>query len=192
MSLPREKLKCVSIVCGLGPPDIGMSGARFLNWVGFTFGFRYSPPIFLRWFWQREPAGRLDLTDEKRLELLLQRELKSKATGHEKDVEIMKDKDMLRLSLRNSRESFAQGFDWAGQEGKLISMDFGFRIEDIRPDLPVQLWYGKHDTFVPLNHGVQIAARLGDRAHLRVEDETHLSITMNLKRQFLEDLVRST
>lgn len=26
MGLPRERLKCVSIVCGLGPPDIGMRG----------------------------------------------------------------------------------------------------------------------------------------------------------------------
>ncbi|TAQ91199.1 hypothetical protein B7494_g488 [Chlorociboria aeruginascens] len=192
MALPREKLKCVSIVCGLGPPDIGMRGSNFVHWIGFTFGFHYSPSFLLRWFWQREPTGRLDLTDEKRLELWLQRESKPKATVHEKDIELLKDEDFLRVSLRSCRESFAQGFEGVRQDGKLISSDFGFRIEDIRPDLPVQLWYGKHDTFVPLNHGVQIAARLGGRAHLRVEDETHGSISMNLKRQYLEDLVRST
>ncbi len=70
-------------------------------------------------------------------------------------------------------------------------MDFGFRIEDIRPDLPVQLWYGKHDVFVPLYHGETIANRLGDRANLRVEDETHASIFYNWREQFLEDLVKS-
>lgn len=85
-----------------------------------------------------------------------------------------------------------QGFDGAWQDGRLMCMNFGFRIEDIRPGLPVQLWYGKHDTSVPPNHGVQIAARLGGRAQLRVEDETHGSIVVNRMKEILEDLVRST
>jgi pimeloyl-ACP methyl ester carboxylesterase len=71
-------------------------------------------------------------------------------------------------------------------------MDHGFRIEDIRPELPVHLWYGKLDSFVPPNHGVQIAARLGGRAYLRLEDETHASIVVNRMREILEHLVRST
>jgi len=191
MSLPCEKLKCVSIVCGLGPPDIGMRGANFLNWVGFTFGWRYSPAIFMRWFFQREPAGRLDWSDEKRLELLQQRVSRSRATAHEKDLEVMTDEDFLRLYLRSTRESLAQGFDGLLQDGKVMCMDYGFRIEDIRPDLPVRLWYGKHDTYVPLNHGKQIAARLGGRAYLRVEDETHASISQNWKKEVLEDLIKS-
>jgi pimeloyl-ACP methyl ester carboxylesterase len=191
MSLPRERLKCVSIVCGLGPPDIGMRGADGLHWFAFTLGWRYSIPIFVRWFWQRGPEGRLDLTDEKRLEILQQRASKSERTANKKDLEVMKDEDILRLYLRSTRESFAQGFDGITQDGKLMCMDYGFQIEDIRPDLPVHLWYGKHDTCVPLNHGEQIAARLGGRAHLRVEDETHSSISQNLKEEILKDLVRS-
>lgn len=91
------------------------------------------------------------------------------------------------------RGKASQGFDGLLQDGKVMCMDYGFRIEDIRPDLPVQLWYGKLDTFVPLNHGVQIAARLGGRAHLRVEDETHASISgQRMKGEILRDLVRST
>ncbi|KAF2464645.1 alpha/beta-hydrolase [Lindgomyces ingoldianus] len=190
VSLPREKLKCVSIVCGLGPPDIGMSGARWLNWLGFTLGYRYAPSWANRWFWQRQPIGRLDLTDEKRLELLLQ-SASGSIGAHEKDLEVMKDEDFLRLILRSTRESFAQGYDGIGQDGKVMCMDYGFRIEDIRADLPVQLWYAKHDVFVPLNHGKQIAARLGGRGHLRVEDETHSSIVVNWRKEILEDLVRS-
>ncbi|KAH8771492.1 Alpha/Beta hydrolase protein [Hyaloscypha finlandica] len=159
MSLPYEKLKCVSIVCGLGPPDI----------------------------------GRLDLTDERRLELLQQSVSKSEGSAQAKDLEVMKDEDFLRLYLRSTRESFAQGFEATLQDGRAMCMDWGFRIEDIRPDLPVQLWYGKLDTFVPLNHGVQIAARLGDRAHLRVEDETHASISgQRMKEEILRGLVSST
>jgi pimeloyl-ACP methyl ester carboxylesterase len=125
------------------------------------------------------------MTDEKRLELLLQRPV-----AHEKDQAFMKS-DWPRLGLVSARESFAQGYEGIWQDGRLICTDFGFRVEDIRTDLPVQLWYGKLDMFVPPNHGVQIAARLDGRAQLRLVDETHASIVLNRMKEILEDLVGS-
>lgn len=188
-SLPPEKLKAVSIICGLGPPDIGMKGACWVNWLGFTLGYRYFP-MATGWYLKRQLAANLDLSDEKRYQKLRKEVLKSKSMP-EKDREIMKDESTLRLFLRTSRQSFSQGSDAAVQDGRLMCMDFGFRVEDIRPDLPVQLWYGKQDVAVPLNHGVQIAARLGGRAALRVVDETHLSIWANYGEEALRELVRS-
>ncbi|KAH8592894.1 alpha/beta hydrolase fold protein [Bisporella sp. PMI_857] len=192
VSLPREKLKCVSIVCGLGPPEVGMSGTNFWNWIGFSGGFRYSPVFIARWYWQQQPEGRLDLTDEERLELLLQRVSKSLATAHEKDLKILKDEGFHRFVLRTTRECLVQGLEGWLQDGKLMCMDHGFRIEDIRPDLPVHLWYGKFDTNVPLSHGEHIAARLGGRAHFRVENETHASLEINWQEEILKELVRNT
>jgi pimeloyl-ACP methyl ester carboxylesterase len=189
--MPREKLKCVSLVCGLGPPDIGMSGADFLHRLGFPYGWRYAPAFLIRYFLQREPAGRVDWSDEKRLELTQQSVSKSRATANPKDVALWTDEGLLRLSLRSVRESYTQGFDGVSLDGRLMCMDFGFRVEDIRPDLPVQLWYGKLDTDVPPNHGLQIAARLGGRAVLRVEDETHGGISQNWKKEELEALLKS-
>jgi pimeloyl-ACP methyl ester carboxylesterase len=186
--LPADKLKAVSIVCGLGPPDIGNWGMNWGNWLGFTLGYRYTPGL-VHWWFEREAAARLDLTDEERLELLQRQFSKSKA--HPKDVAVYSDVDRMRLWLRSARESYSQGFDGLAQDGHLVSMDFGFRIEDIRSNLPVQLWYGKLDTSVPLNHGEQIAARLGSRAHLRREDETHATIVTNWEEQILEHLVRA-
>ncbi|EFE38455.1 hypothetical protein TRV_06879 [Trichophyton verrucosum HKI 0517] len=188
-SLPPEKLKAVSIICGLGPPDIGMKGACWANWLGFTLGYRYFP-MATGWYLKRQLAANLDLSDEKRYQKLRKEVLKSKSMP-EKDREIMKDESTLRLFLRTSRQSFSQGSDAAVQDGRLMCMDFGFRVEDIRPDLPVQLWYGKQDVAVPLNHGVQIAARLGGQAALRVVDETHLSIWANYGEEALRELVRS-
>lgn len=160
-----------------------------MHWAGFTFGWRYLPLFIIRWFLQREPTGRVDLTDEERLERMLQ---PARFKGmNEKDLAIMKDEDALKMMLRSTREAYAQGYEWVRQDGKLMCMDFGFRIEDIRPELPVQLWYGKKDTFVPLNHGEQIAKRLGDRADLRVLDETHASIFFDNRRGILEDLIKA-
>lgn len=163
-----------------------MSGADWVHKLGFPLGLRYAPLSVVRWFWKYEGAGRLDLTDEERLERMLQAPV-----AHEKDNDFMKSA-WPRLSLRSSRESFGQGFEGVWQDGQLACMNFGFRVEDIRPELPVHLWYGKLDTFVPLNHGKQIAARLGDRACLRVVDETHASIVVNKMEEILEALVRST
>ena len=187
-ALPAGKLKAVAIVAGLGPPDMGLSGMDWPHWLGFSIGWRYFPGL-TRWWFQRDVVCQLDIDDETRFGML-QREF-AKPGAHPKDVEALSDPDFLRLFLRTTRDSFAQGLGAMLQDGKLIASDFGFRVEDIRSDLPVRLWYGKLDTHVPCNHGEQIAARLGGKVQLRVEDETHASLTIKWRRRVLEDLVRS-
>jgi pimeloyl-ACP methyl ester carboxylesterase len=167
-----------------------MRGAGFKSWLAFTLGYPYLPAFALKWYWQSNPAGRLDLNDEERLELLLNLIEQSKSSANEKDLAFYKDEDLLRMSLRSSRESFANGFDAVARDGCLMSTDWGFRVEDIRHDLPVQLWYGKQDDIVPLNHGEQVAVRLGGRARLRVGDETHASMQVNYQEEIVKDLVR--
>ena len=160
----------------------------WVHWLGFSLGWRYFPGLSRRFF-QRDVGCQLDIDDETRFEML-QRQFSS-PTAHPKDVEALSDPDFLRFYLPTTRQNFAQGLDGMLQDGKLIASDFGFRVEDIRPDLPVRLWYGKLDTHVPCNHGKQIAARLRGGAHLRIEDETHASLTIRWRQKALEDLVRS-
>ncbi|EGE84909.2 alpha/beta hydrolase fold containing protein [Blastomyces dermatitidis ATCC 18188] len=74
-----------------------------------------------------EPAAQLDLSGEKCLQLTQQLVAKAEATAHE------------------TQEDYAQGFDGVTQDDRLVASDFGFRIEDICLDLPVQLWHGKYD-----------------------------------------------
>jgi pimeloyl-ACP methyl ester carboxylesterase len=188
--LPPTKLKAVAVVVGLGPPDIGMSGARIINRIGFPYGFRYCPSFLNRWFWQQDAIGRIDLSDEERLNMVLLQIEKSRAKMPEKDLAIAGNLDYYRQILKSTREAFAQGYDGVLLDAKLCCFDFGFKVEDIRLDLPVQLWYGKQDVFVPPNHGVQLAKRLGSRAHLRLEDETHQSLMVNYKKEILESLIK--
>ncbi|MCJ1336017.1 hypothetical protein MMC09_001292 [Bachmanniomyces sp. S44760] len=186
--LPADKLKAVSIVCGLGPPDIGYRGQNWIHWLGFTLGWPYTP-LLGAWFVGQGLISRLDLTDKERLERFQRDFSKTASKTHPKDVAFFGNVDRVQLFLRTARESYAQGFDALAQDGHLVSTNFGFRVEDIRSDLPVQLWYGKLDTHVPLRHGEQIAARIGANAHLRIEDETHASIVLNCQNQIMEDLV---
>jgi len=188
VSLPASQLKCASVVCGVGPMDIGMKGADILHQLGIPYGWRYAPVFLLKWFLSRDAFGRMDLSDEERFQRVLDPSNLA-SIKDSRDRELMADQDLVRLMLRSTREARAQGFDSIAVDGRVICSDWGFRVEDIRKDLPVQLWYGKDDCFVPANHGVQIAARLGgddENVVLRVEDDTHSTITQRWKRAQLE------
>ncbi|KAF2623186.1 alpha/beta-hydrolase, partial [Macroventuria anomochaeta] len=156
--LPKDRLKVVSLVCGIGPPDIGMSGAGWPTWLGFTIGWRWSPQIFLRWFFQRDAADSLSLPDEERLNMFLSLD-RTKGMS-EQDKAFFGDEDEMRVYLATSRESFKQGFDAMCKDGYVMCTPWGFAIEEIRKDLPVVLWYGSKDKNVPPNHGRTIARRL--------------------------------
>jgi pimeloyl-ACP methyl ester carboxylesterase len=160
------------------------------HWIGFTIGFRYFPWA-CRWWFSREALGRLDLTDQERYDRFQKEWSKAKSSAHPKDVAALDDPDLVRWLVRNHREAYRQGFDGFALDGKLSSWDFGFRIGDIRRDLPIHLWYGKHDTSVPPSHGEGIAARLGPKARLLIEDETHGSLTWNCRVRALEDLLEA-
>lgn len=108
-----------------------------------------------------------------------------------KDLPIFTDEDILRVMLRVGNEAFAQGYDHALDDAVLTCSDFGFQIQDIRKDLPIKLWYGKQDVFVPRVQGDQIAARLDGRADYRLLDETHASIFFNNREAILEEILKT-
>jgi pimeloyl-ACP methyl ester carboxylesterase len=161
-------------------------GMNWFYWAGLTFGFAYFPGL-CRWWITREPAAQLQLNDEERLKGTLAQF--SQAKAHPKDVAIVK-REGFQLYMRSSRQALAQGTHAFAEDAKLISTNWGFRIEDIRHELPVQLWYGRLDTNCPLVQGEETAQRIGANATLRVEDETHMSIHVNWREQILEELVR--
>jgi pimeloyl-ACP methyl ester carboxylesterase len=166
----------------MGPPDIGMQGADLLHRLSWPYGIPLMPYWMGRMYWRTQTLARFDLNEDTRLRMVLQ-ELRN---APEKDRDICTDVDLLRLAVRSWTMAFAQGHDDVWDDGVKSCMPFGFRIEDIRKDLKVQLWYGKNDANVPPLHGYQIAARLGGRAQLRMEEETHAGIYVHLIREILE------
>lgn len=202
----------MSLICGIGPSDIGMSGAGWPTYLGFTAGWRYAnlriTQTLLRWFFQRDNADSLDLSDEERLNLFLSPD-RTKGMS-DADKAFFGDEDEMRAYLATSRASYQQGFDALCKDGYAISTEWGFRIEDIRKDLPVVLWYGSQDKNVPPNHGRTIARRLRteseqsdgeienkgpvawkERVRLRMLDDTHASISMRDKKGYLVDILNA-
>jgi pimeloyl-ACP methyl ester carboxylesterase len=110
---------------------------------------------------------------------------------HPKDVPVCGDRDYLWMNLRRAGEVYEQGMDGMSDDFRLLNSDFGFKIEDVRKDLPVHIWHGRLDDMVPLQHAEKVAARLGDNAHLRITDDTHLSVWAEQKEEYLGELVRA-
>lgn len=186
-AMPRDKLRCVAVVCGLGPPDIGTRGAGWFHRLGLGYGWRLVPRLSARLLRRGE---RLHLTDEGRLKLRLAEAEAKRAALPERELGIWLDREIVGRMVLSGRQAYAQGIDWVGEDGRLACSEFGFRLEDVRKDLPVMLWYGKQDTFVSARHGEQIAERLGKGACLRIKDDTHASIFFRWRENVLEDLVR--
>lgn len=114
--------------------------------------------------------------------------MKEVASAPEKDRDIFADADIMRLTVRSTDQAFKQGYDGVWDDGKRSCRPWGFRVEDVRKDLKVQLWYGRQDVYVPLVHGVKIKERLGEGAELKVEEESHAGIGGHWKREILEGL----
>ncbi|KAH9864445.1 hypothetical protein J1614_010379 [Plenodomus biglobosus] len=187
-ALPAAKLKSATLICGLGPPDIGMRGAGLPHRLAFPYGWRWSPTFLLRWFFTLDPSYRLQLPESTRLELKLSAAEQAKIS-HPKDKAIYADADVVRMGIRDVSEALSQGLEVAREDGRVSCEAWPFRVQDIRQDLKMKLWYGKEDVFVPINHGVQIAARLGGRAECHFEDDTHSSIFFNWRREVLESIL---
>ena len=62
-------------------------------------------------------------------------------------------------------------------DGKAHLQPWGFAFESTR--VPVQLWHGRHDRFVPFGHGEWLAGKIpGVEAHL-TDDDGHLTLMQN-------------
>ena len=189
-ALPAEKLRAVSIVCGLGSPDMGYWGMCWTSWAGWTFGQRLFPGL-CRWWFSREPGARLDLTEQERINMMRKAFEKDKKKMDPKDHILFADDNFRWMHIRRSAEVYRQGLYAMSQDFRVLNSDFGFRIEDIRKDLPFRLWHGKFDVMVPLQHAQKVAARLGDNAHLTITEDTHASISAVKKEEYLAELVKA-
>lgn len=191
----KPNLKAVAIVTGLGLPDMPQAWPWILVFLHKHLDLRWLE----RWIFASSPDWQMHLTDEARMEAFRQRFDLRKA--HPADVEIAtrtyqaEYPDWVRLFLCAGREAVAQGWEGFLDDSAVLCQDPGFRVEEIRADLPVQLWCGTEDTNVSPRAGEETARRLragwNDKVELHMmEGETHGSTQVKYRRNVLEDLLR--
>jgi pimeloyl-ACP methyl ester carboxylesterase len=189
----KPRLKAVSIVTGLGLRDMSQTWSSALVWL--------NQQLDLRWLFKRlftsGPVWNMALSDDERMEEMRKGFDLKKA--HPADARTAKNPnypDSARLFLLSSREAVSQGYQGFADDGAILSADPGFRVEDIRSDLPIQLWCGTDDTNASPKAGEETAQRLRASGNKLVElhmeaGETHGSTQVKYQRRILEDLLRA-
>ncbi|KAF2448022.1 alpha/beta-hydrolase [Karstenula rhodostoma CBS 690.94] len=192
--LPATHLVATSLICCIGPSNlIGHHGGAWAHKLGFPYGWRHAPVPLLAYAMKSfllGPVGRVDLPAENRVRKMLAPSFLAKHDP--RDRTIMTDEDALWTMCAAADSAYGRSFEGAAQDGAITCGDWGFRIRDIRGDLPVMMWYGKYDMNVPVSHGDYIAAELGMRHRegkgvldYRVSEDTHTSVFFNMKEEAL-------
>lgn len=180
-------LRGVAVVAGLGPYQFGLKGMALQNQLIYR-GFRYAPRL-LRLIAKAIATSQLKKSDDELIESTMKKLKKSKLP--EKDLELFSDPEVIRYFIGSAREHFRQGFDAWMQDGKLLSLDWDFRIEDITFH-PIKLWFGLRDVNIAACTGTELKRVLGNKAKLHVEDESHASLPFNCRDTILVDLIGAT
>ena len=85
--------------------------------------------------------------------------------------------DLSEYLHRWTQEGLAPGIEGWWDDGESTLLHWGFDLASIR--VPVQLWHGRHDHFVPFQHGEWLAQRIpGVEAHL-TEVDGHVTLLQN-------------
>lgn len=91
----------------------------------------------------------------------------------EVDRSVLSD-ELVGYLQKQSQEAFKTGIRGACDDSLATSRPWGFDLASIQ--VPVQIWHGRHDKFVPFSHGEWLASRVPHaEAHLE-KDEGHLSL----------------
>ena len=190
-ALPAEQLRIVSIVCGMGPFDLTMRNSKWTAYLIFN-AFKLFP-FLLRWSRagtlrqiQTETAETFIANTKSQLGAWYMRFLGPAA----KDAALLQDDQFLALVYEAAREGCTYGVEGHMVEYKtMTASELGFKLEDIRADLPIDLWYGKEDASVSWQVGEALTKVLGESAKLFVRDEAHLSLAFGCREEILRSMV---
>jgi pimeloyl-ACP methyl ester carboxylesterase len=72
---------------------------------------------------------------------------------------------------------FAQGGAGWMDDDLAFAGPFGFELEDV--DVPVLVWHGRHDRFVPVAHGEWLAARIPGAERRITDTDGHLTLLVD-------------
>jgi pimeloyl-ACP methyl ester carboxylesterase len=192
--LPADQLKSVTMLVAAGPwKSTVMRHARWFPWLFWTV--INNSAVLRRWGARQAMAKYARMSREayvasnrKQMSSWWVRLL---ARPHEKDLEIFRDDALFEYSYdllqENCKRADVEGMveDWR----VMTTEDLEFGLEDIRRDLPVQLWYGRYDASVSWLVGEDLKKRLcGDDVQLYVREETHLGMLLTCRYELLTNL----
>lgn len=191
-ALPKEQLKSVTMLIACGPwNETTLRHSHIVPWLYWqVMGLSTR---LQRWIAKRSLDRYRDMSVEEFVKanqaMMNSWFIRMVGGAHEKDVALFADDEVFRYSFELVQENIKRGGDVDGmvEDWRIITTnDPGFRVEDIREDLPIQLWYGRLDFSVSWRVGEDLKRMLGEKATLHVLDETHLTMLLSCRKAVLE------
>ncbi|KAK6442660.1 hypothetical protein LTR95_001115 [Oleoguttula sp. CCFEE 5521] len=191
--LPKDQLKSVTMLIAAGPwQSTVMQHAKWFPWLFWTV---INNSAVLRRWGARQAMTKYRNMSCKDYVTINRKRMTSWwvhliSRPHEKDLAIFSDDAAFEYSYDLLQENCkrADGVDGMVEDWRIMTTeDLGFELEDIRRDLPIQLWYGLYDTSISWHVGEELKKRLpGDKVELHVREETHISMLLNCRTEVLE------
>ncbi|EON65780.1 hypothetical protein W97_05019 [Coniosporium apollinis CBS 100218] len=182
--LPRETLRAIGVVAGLGPREAGYAGISLSRRLAWNFLARVPGIARLEANWKLVPAAQ---NPDREVFAKLGWDdfvLKLKA----KDRAVFEDKEVRELSVEILREAFKPGSEGYAMEAKLLAKPWGYDLRDVVSNR-VLLWYGTEDEHTPLQMGRYMAERLPNAVLKEYPGDTHFTIFFRHAEEILRDLI---
>jgi pimeloyl-ACP methyl ester carboxylesterase len=128
---------------------------------------------------EQERAELLEVTPEQLLEAW-------KSLLSDVDVAVVR-LDFAEWIVRCMHEGLAPGIDGWWDDGVAHMEPWGFEFESIK--VPVKVWHGRHDRFVPMQHGRWLAEHIPNAEADLSETDGHLTLLANRFREVHEWLL---
>jgi len=170
--IPAKRLVAAGICGGMGPLEAGTEGMKKSNRVLFTISKKISWLLrFLMWF----GFGRKCKSVEDAQKLLLE----NLNDFPEADQKLFQDPRLNRLFAEETFEAFLQGSKWVAYECKLYARSWGFKLEDISPEIKIFIFHGEIDNQVPIGMARYMEKRIPNCEAIYFPNETHYGAALN-------------
>ena len=169
--LPREQLRSVGIMVGVGPWEAGLKGTSLRNWIGLHLWKRI--PWFMEAVYDRSLVPTLLDPDRTKTVAMIEKQAESLSGD---DKKFFSDPENIETLTTIFKEVYRQGSARGHAEDMKLAMNhWGFELEDVKYD-KIRLWYGLKDVNTPPEHGRYMAARLPGSILKEYEGKSHFSM----------------
>ena len=176
--ISSNRLKVAVTNGGLAPLEAGIEGMKKSNRTMFWMTRRmYWLYRFLLWF----GFGRKCKDIESVYKLLL----KNLDDFPEPDQKLFRDPYLGKIFAEENFEAFRQGSKWVAYEGKLYVKPWGFKLEDISPNIKVFIFHGELDDQVPIGMARYMEKIIPNSEAIFLPNETHFGAALN----HIEDII---
>jgi pimeloyl-ACP methyl ester carboxylesterase len=168
-ALPRDRLKGAGVLMGSGPWHLGTRGTLLIGRVAWNL-WAWAPWTF-KAVYDRTAVPAARDKDPGRLDRIWGQAMERM---REKDQRVFEDEGVRSLTVECLRAAFIGGAEGPAHEVRLLTRDWGFRIEDVGFE-GVKLWYADEDTNTPVWIGEWMAERLRGSKLKVYPGETHFT-----------------